>query len=64
MALAVVGGGPETAGVIGRMLLLPAGLLLAGLMAGCGTAPPTVPFELGAQDMVNFFDKYRQEAHV
>jgi acetyl esterase/lipase len=32
--------------VIGRRVL-PAGLLLAGLMAGCSTAPPNVPFTLG-----------------
>jgi acetyl esterase/lipase len=31
-----------------RRLLFPAGLLLTGLMAGCGSAPPIVPFSLGA----------------
>ena len=35
------------ADVIGRRLA-PAGLLVAGLVAGCSTAPPNVPFTLGA----------------
>jgi acetyl esterase/lipase len=30
-----------------RRRLVPAGLLLAGLVAGCGTAPANVPFSLG-----------------
>jgi len=30
-----------------RRILLPAGLVLAGLMVGCGTAPHNVPFTLG-----------------
>jgi acetyl esterase/lipase len=38
--------GPSLVDVIGRRLL-PAGLLVAGLVAGCSTAPPTVPFTLG-----------------
>lgn len=33
-----------------RRVLLPAGLLLAGLMAGCSTAPGNVPFPLGTAD--------------
>lgn len=31
-------------------MLLPAGLLVAGLVAGCGSAPHEVPFALGAAD--------------
>ena len=31
-------------------MLLPAGLLLAGLMAGCSTAPHNVAFTLGTAD--------------
>ncbi len=31
-------------------MLLPAGLLLAGLMAGCSSAPQNVPFTLGTAD--------------
>jgi len=31
-----------------RRMLFPAGLLLAGLTAGCSSAPPIVPFSLGA----------------
>ena len=31
-------------------MLLPAGLLLAGLMAGCTSAPPNVAFPLGTAD--------------
>ena len=33
-----------------RRVLLPAGLLLAGLIAGCSTAPGNVPFPLGTAD--------------
>jgi acetyl esterase/lipase len=33
-----------------RRLLLAVGLLLAGLIAGCGVAPPTVVFTLGTAD--------------
>jgi hypothetical protein len=33
-----------------RRVLVPAGLLLAALMAGCSTAPPHVPFPLGTAD--------------
>ena len=33
-----------------RRMLLPAGLLLAGLVAGCSTAPGNVPFPLGTAD--------------
>ena len=29
-----------------RRVLFPAGLLLAGLLAGCGSAPANVPFGL------------------
>ena len=33
-----------------RRMVLPAGLLLAGLIAGCSTAPHKVPFTLGTAD--------------
>jgi acetyl esterase/lipase len=35
---------------VNRRVLLAAGLLLAGLMAGCSTAPGNVPFPLGTAD--------------
>jgi acetyl esterase/lipase len=34
-----------------RRVLLPVGLLLAGLLVGCGTSPSTVPFPLGTADL-------------
>jgi acetyl esterase/lipase len=38
--------GPDSGHMI-RRVLLPAGLLLAAVLAGCSTAPPNVPFPLG-----------------